>query len=84
MANQNIKTVSQEMQDGQMVVKKEVTETLTEQDIQQRRSQLAFQATNLKQQIAQFNEMYTQTLADISDCDTMLSQFTPPATIDQT
>lgn len=81
MANQNIKTVSQELKDGQMIVKKEVTETLTEQDIQQRRSQLAFQATNLKQQIAQFTEMYNQTLADIAECDTMLTQFAPPAEI---
>ena len=81
MANQDVKTVSQQLKDGQMIVKKEVTETLTEQDIQQRRSQLGFQATQLKQQITQFTEMYNQTLADIADCDNMLSQFAPPPEI---
>jgi len=83
MANQDIKKLSQELKDGQMIVKKEVTETLTEQDIQQRRSQLGFQATQFKQQIQQFTDMYNQTLADIADCDTMLTQFAPPPAIDQ-
>lgn len=83
MAKQEIKTLSKEMENGQIKVVKEVVEMLTEVDIQQRRSQLGYQASDIKRQISQLTDMYNQTLSDIAECDTMLTQFEAPIKIEE-
>ena len=71
-----VKTISEIMEGATLKVVKEVTELLTEQDIQQRRSQLSYQLTQIKQQMQQLKDAYIKTETDISACDAQLAQFT--------
>lgn len=70
-----VRTISEKMEGTTLKVVREVTELLTEQDIQQRRSQLSYQLTQLKQQMQQLKAGYAQTETDILACDAQLAQF---------
>lgn len=80
----DIKTISQELQGNSFMVKKEVIETLTEQDLIQRKNQLSFQQSQIKLQMQQLKDAYDQATADIADCDNMLKQFNTIPTLDST
>lgn len=74
----SVKTISKKKDGDVMMVTKQVTEKLNEQDIVSRKQQLSYQQADIKRQIKQLTEFYDNLSKDITECDELLAEFVLP------
>lgn len=71
-----ITTTLDKKSDGKIVtIKRQVEEKLTKTDVLQRKSQLQFQAEDIKRQLQLVKQRHDETMAAIAECDELLQTF---------
>ena len=77
LSNGKPQLLSREFEGGKFIETVQTVTELDEQAIINRKIQLQGRQAQIKQQAEQLKVVYDQMTADMAECDTMLTQFTP-------